>query len=73
MVKSYCNYGIYNENTALSLEVGDSVDTLTYWKANSRATLIDVRVINITKYEIIVETEDFDEIEIPIKKIEDWR
>lgn len=72
MIQSYCNYGIYNEDTSQCLEEGDDVDRISYWDNGKRVTLEDVRIKDINNDEITVETEGFDEITIPIEEIEDW-
>lgn len=72
MIQSYCNYGIYNEDTSQCLEEGDSVDRLSYWDNGNKVTLEDVQIKNINKDEITVETDDCEEITIPIEEIDDW-
>lgn len=72
MIHSYCNYGIYNEDTAQCLEEGDDVDRITYWDNEKKITLEDVQITDIREDEISIETEDYDEITIPIEEIEDW-
>lgn len=72
MIHSYCNYGIYNEDTSQSLEEGDSIDRLSYWDDEKRVVLKDVQVQSIDKDEVIFELEDCEEIIIPIEKIDDW-
>ena len=72
MIHSYCIYGIYNEDTAQVLEPGDSVDRLSYRDNGKKITLEDVQINDINKDEIMIETEDYEEITIPIEEIEDW-
>lgn len=72
MIQSYCNYGIYNEDTSQCLEEGDDVDHLSYWDNGKRVTIEDVQIKNINKDEITVEADDCEEITIPIEEIEDW-
>lgn len=72
MIHSYCNYGIYNDDTYQYLEGGDDVNRLSYWDNGNRVTIEDVQIKDINKDEITVETEDYDEITIPIEEIEDW-
>lgn len=72
MIHSYCNYGIYNEDTSQCLEEENDVDRISYWDNGCRVTLEDVRIKDINKDEITIETEDFEEITIPIEEIEDW-
>ncbi len=72
MIHSYCNYGIYNEDTSQCLEEGDSIDRLSYWDNGKRITLENVQIKDINKEEITIETEDYDEIIIPIEEMEDW-
>lgn len=72
MIQSYCNYGIYNEDTSQCLEEGDDVDRISYLDNGERVTLENVQIKDINKDEITVETEDYDEITITIEEIEDW-
>lgn len=72
MIHSYCNYGIYNEDTSQCLEEGDSVDRLSYWDNGRKVTLKDVHIQSISKEEITLALEDYEEITIPIEEIEDW-
>lgn len=72
MIRSYCNYGIYNEDTSQCLEEGDSVDCLSYWDSGNRITVENVLINDISKDEITIETDDYEEITIPIEEIEDW-
>lgn len=72
MIKSYCNYGIYNEDTSQCLEPEDNVDHLSYWDDGHKITLENVIIKSINKDEIEIETEDYEEITIPIEEIEDW-
>ncbi len=72
MIRSYCNYGIYNEDTSQCLEEGDSVDRLSYWDSGNRITVENVLINDISKDEITIETDDYEEITIPIEEIEDW-
>ena len=72
MIKSYCNYGIYNEKTSQCLEEGDDVDQLTYWDDGRRVVLENVHISEITSDDITCELEDFKEITISIETIEDW-
>ena len=72
MIHSYCIYGIYNEDIAQVLEPGDSVDRLSYRDNGKKITLEDVQINDINKDEIMIETEDYEEITIPIEEIEDW-
>lgn len=72
MVKTYCNYGIYDEDTARCAEEGDNLDRLTYWDDGRKVTLEDVHISSITADEVTIETEDFEEIRISVDDIEDW-
>ena len=72
MIQSYCNYGIYNEDTSQCMEDGDCVDSLTYCDGEKFVTVEDVRIVKITKDKIMVETDDFEEIEISIEDIDNW-
>lgn len=72
MIQSYCNYGIYNEDTSQCLEEGDRVDRISYWNDGSVVVLKDVQVQSIDKDEITLALEGYEEIAIPIEEIEDW-
>lgn len=72
MIHSYCNYGIYNEDTSQCLEDGDSVDRLTYWDDGNKIVLEDVQVQSISKDEVTIALEDYQEITIPIEEIDSW-
>ncbi len=72
MVKTFCNYGIYDEDTARSAEEGDNIDRLTYWDDGKKITLEDVHISSITADEITLNTEDSEEITMHIDDIEDW-
>lgn len=73
MVKSYCNYGIYDEDTSHCLEVDDCVDSLKFYDGERFITIENVRIKEIKKDKITIETEDYDEIEIYIEDIVRWQ
>lgn len=54
------------------MEEGDDVDHLSYWDNGNKVALEDVQIKDINKDEITVETDDCEEITIPIEEIEDW-
>lgn len=72
MIHSYCNYGIYNEDTSQCLESGDDVDRFSYWDGGKMVTLENVQIKSIDKNEVTIELEDYEEISIPIEEINDW-
>lgn len=72
MTYSYCNYGIYNEDTSQCLEDGDSIDRFSYWDNGKKVILKDVQVQSIDKDEVALALENYEEISIPIEQIEDW-
>lgn len=72
MIRSYCNFGIYNDDTSQSLEEGDDIDRIAYWDNGNKVVLKDVRISEIRAEEITVELEDFTEVTILIDDIEDW-
>lgn len=72
MIHSYCNYGIYNEDTSQCLEEGDSVDRLSYWSDGEMITIEEVQIKDIDKDKITFETDGCKGITIPIEEIKDW-
>lgn len=51
MIHSYCNYGIYDEDTSQCLENGDSIDCLSYWDNGNRVILEDILIKDINRDE----------------------
>lgn len=72
MVKSYCTYGIYNEETSESVEEGENLNEISYWDDGHLKTLEDVHVSKINADEITLELPD-SEITIKISDIEVWK
>jgi hypothetical protein len=72
MVTTYCNYGLYNEDTCESLEEGDPVSEFSYWNDGHKITLEDVMIEDIRKDEVTLKTDDWDEIIINVGDIEGW-
>lgn len=72
MIKSYCNYGIYNDNTGECLEEGANVNQLTCWNDGQRVSLENVHIVRISRDEVTCELEDYEEITILIEDICGW-
>ncbi len=72
MVKSYCKYGIYNEDTAQSVEKGEDLNRIIYWDDGKRMTFENVIVEDITGETITIELEDGEQVTLQIEDICDW-
>lgn len=72
MVKSYCTYGMYNEDTSECVEQGENLNMLSYWSNGYLITLEDVHVSKISKDEVTLELLD-SELTINITDIEEWK
>lgn len=71
-VKTYCNYGLYDEENAYSLEEGEYCDKFTYWNNGKQVTLNDITINNICKDRVVVELEDGEKITIQVDDIIGW-
>lgn len=71
-VKTYCTYGLYDEDNCNSLEEGDSCERFTYWSNEKQVTLEDIEINDIYKDRVVVELEDGEEITIQVDDIIDW-
>ena len=72
-VKTYCTYGLYDEDSANSLEEGECCERFTYWdKDIGRVTLENVKINSISKNEVTIELEDYTQIDIKVTDIIDW-
>lgn len=72
-IRTYATYGIYDEDTASCLEVGDTLISITYLDENyEEVTLKKVEISNINEEILTIETEDYSEIEICIDNIVEW-
>ncbi|MDO5293339.1 MAG: hypothetical protein Q4F05_11375 [bacterium] len=72
MAQSYCNYGVYNPDTAKCMEEGESFDWLTFWEDGTLRKLTDVYIETITEDYIEIQLEDYDYKLIEISDVEDW-
>lgn len=72
MIRTYCNYGIYDEDTAQCIEVGDSLDKISYFDDSKLIILEDVYVNDITKDEIELNLSDGSTTTIRIENIESF-
>lgn len=71
MVKSYCTYGMCNEDTAQTVNEGENLDRLTYWDGGKKVTVEDVHIISINKDTVTLELPDTEMI-LDIADIECW-
>lgn len=71
-VKTYCTYGLYDEDSANSLEEGDSCERFTYWDNVKKVTLEDVTINDIYENRVVIKINNFEEITIQIENIIDW-
>ena len=72
-VKTYCNYGLYDEDSANTLEAGDSCERFTYWNDGIQVTIKNITICDIYEDRIVVELEDYEEVTIQVDDIIDWK
>lgn len=71
-VKTYCNYGLCDEDSANTLEEGDSCERFTYWNDGIQVTIKNITICDIYEDKIVVELEDYEEVTIQVDDIIDW-
>ena len=71
-VKTYCTYGLYDEDSASNLAEGDFCATFTYWKNGEQITLRNVKINDIYKDRVVIELEDYEEVTIQVDDIVEW-
>ena len=71
-VKTYCKYGLYDEDNGNSLEEGDSCEHFTYWDDGKQATIKNITICDIYKDRVVVELEDSEEVTIQVDDIVEW-
>lgn len=72
-VKTYCNYGLFDEDSANTLEYGDSCERFTYWNDGIQVTIKNITICDIYEDRIVVELEDYEEVTIQVDDIIDWK
>lgn len=73
MVSTYCHYGLYDEESCHTLEVGDYCDKFFYENNNGESvTLENVKIESISKNRVIVESNNFDAVVIDVEDIIGW-
>ena len=55
MVRTYCTYGLYDEDSASSLEEGDGCERFIYWDDGEKVTLENVKINDIYKDKVVIE------------------
>lgn len=71
-IKTYCDWGLYNEDNGDCLKAGDNCDRFSYWDDGKRVTLENIAIQDIRKNEVTLELEDYEEVTINIEDVIDW-
>ena len=72
MIKTFCDYKLFNEGTSQILKEGDWTDNFSYYDNKHKITLKDIQIININENDITIELNGINQIIINIKDIIEW-
>ena len=72
MIKTYCNYEVFNTNTGCSLEAGDMCNEFSYLDKGKKITLNDIYILDISINDITIQLDDSKDVIIDIDNIVDW-
>ena len=71
-VKTYCTYGLYDEDNASNLAEGDFCSIFTYWHNGEQISVRNVKINDIYKDRVVIELEDGEEATIQVDDIVEW-
>lgn len=72
MIKTFCDYKLFNEGTSQILKEGDWIDNFSYYDNKHKITLKDIQIININENDITIELNGINQTIIHIKDIIEW-
>ena len=72
MIKTFCDYKLFNEDTSQILKEGDWIDNFSYYDNKHKITLKNIQIININENDITIELNRINQTIIHIKDIIEW-
>ena len=72
MIKTFCDYKLFNEGTSQILKEGDWIDNFSYYDKNHKIIWQNIQIININENDITIELNGINQTIIHIKDIIEW-